>query len=687
MSGENAPAEPNEGEEAAEQQPQEQTQEAWAARRDLDAHAPRSMTFDGTNHGVTAQQIIGDIHHYNFGGYAAAATSGEIPRETLDRLADAFVGEGTDFDALLARLRHERVLVLTGDPHTGRRTAALMLLRAVGAAPVHSVDRDTKPESLTPVEGRGHVLFDLAVSRTQPLREAQLFAVRDRLREKGSYLVITTAHSPYVEDTVPLATWRPPAPRAVLSALLHRQTDAATAERLLALRDTTDFLAREQQLREVVPFAAVLLHADETTIRQYSRRAVELQVQEWFEEGEDTQHLREKAFLIALAAFNNGPYALTAELSDKLYERLRSTGADTFNEPIPVFGTHIGKRLQTARAQLRTTVEETEWGQVSQPTAAFKDERIAPVLLREVWTGHPAARPALIKWLDQLSTDGRPFVRTRAAATVAVLALTDLPSAMALIIERWAGAKDSRQQLTAVGALTLAHRIDAPNIPRIIDGWSTGDTSAQRCWVAVRAQGLIGPERPVEALAALRAQARRQDAKERPDQHVVDELPESVALLLLSTAADTALAELLRTLDDHPAVRTLTLGGFLAACSRTDDPLCPPVLAWATRSGSAAPGIARLLRIALGDREHNEQAENVLRDWVRAADRDPGTERALAALLPALAGGPREAARLDHLLDTVQGLDGRPQPAAAARLRAGLALARTDTPAAALSGV
>ncbi|GAA3088886.1 hypothetical protein GCM10020254_37120 [Streptomyces goshikiensis] len=161
---------------------------------------------------------------------------------------------------------------------------------------------------------------------------------------------------------------------------------------------------------------------------------------------------------------------------------------------------------------------------------------------------------------------------------------------------------------------------------------------------------------------------------------MVDELPESVALLLLSPAADTALAELLRTLDDHPAVRTLTLKGFLAACSRTDDTPCPPLLSWATRSGSAAPGIARLLRITLGDREHNERAEGVLRDWVRAADRAPDTERALAALLPALATGPREAARLDHLLDTVQGLDGRPQPAAAARLRAGLVLALSDTP-------
>lgn len=190
---------------------QPQAQHAWDARRDLDAHAPHSMSFDGTNHGVTAQQIIGDIHqHYDFGGFRATHASGEIPQETLDRLADGFVTEGTGFEALVERLRLERILVLTGDPHTGRRTAALMLLRAVGAVPVQSVDRGAKPEDVVPGEHCGQVFFDLEPTRAHPLREAQLLAVRDRLRAKHSFMVITTGHSPYIEDTVRLASWQPP---------------------------------------------------------------------------------------------------------------------------------------------------------------------------------------------------------------------------------------------------------------------------------------------------------------------------------------------------------------------------------------------------------------------------------------------------------------------------------------------
>ncbi|MET9699646.1 hypothetical protein ABZY31_22365 [Streptomyces sp. NPDC006529] len=660
-----APAEP-------EQAQQEQTQQAWDSRRDLNDHAPPSMRFDGVNHGVAAHDISGGVHLHHYGSYGSTPTSGTIPQETLDRLADGFVTEGTGFDALVERLRDEHVLVLSGDPHTGRRTAALMLLRALGVAPVKSVDRDTKPESMTPEEHCGHVQFNVEPTRADPLREAQLLAARDCLRRKNSYLVITTGHSPYIEDTVRPALWEPPPARAVLTALLHRRVGAGTADRLLGLGAVTSFLSRQHQLREVAGYAEALVRADPVEIDEYSQRALERQVQEWFEESEDTMALREQAFLIALAAFDNGPYPLTAELSDKLYEKLRRTGDPEHGQRIPVFGTHIAKRLQTARARIDRRKVETEWGEVFQLNASFKDDRTARVLLNQVWTGHPAARPALTGWLDDLSVDGRPFVRTRAAATVAVLALTDLPSAMALVIERWADSAKPRQQLTAVSALTLAHRIDAPNIPRIIDGWSADSAAPKRCWVAVRAHGLIGPERPVDTLRALRAQARRQAELDKPDQRISEELPHSVALLLLSPAEDTVLAELCRTLGDHPSTRALALDGFLDACSRTDDPRCPPVLAWYGRGTASADGIALLLRTALGDhdRDRGRRAEEILHGWVRAADTDPGTERVLASLLPALVTDSREAARLDHLLATVPGLDGRPPPAAAARLRA-----------------
>ncbi len=336
--------------------------------------------------------------------------------------------------------------------------------------------------------------------------------------------------------------WRPPATEDVLAAHLRVRAGEDAVPRLLGLPAVKEFLDHGHQLREVAAFAQLLGRynaggATEQEVAAFSLVSLENQVREWFEEDETTVHLRDKAFLIALAAFDDGPYALTAELGDRLYDFLQQTQNRSLAADIPVFGTHIGKRLQLARARLSEGEEHTEWGPVTQTKAAFHDERASLVLLREVWTGHPSARPALIQWLRRLADDGRPLVRTRAASTVAVLARTDLPSAMALVIEVWARSKRFRHRLVAVNSLTLAHHIGTPNVPRILDTWSAAEDRRLR-WVAVRAYALIGPERPAQALAALRAAARElyRHAGD-PDDFDVEtagELADAVVLLLLS---------------------------------------------------------------------------------------------------------------------------------------------------------
>jgi hypothetical protein len=140
---------------------------------------------------------------------------------------------------------------------------------------------------------------------------------------------------------------------------------------------------------------------------------------------------------------------------------------------------------------------------------------------------------------------------------------------MALVIEPWGTSnKRFRHRLVAVSTLTLAHLIDTPNIPRILDAWCAGDDPRLR-WVAVRTYGLIGPARPQQALAALPGAVRRLYADAPAD--IDGELAEAVELLLLSSVSDPVLAELRAHLDDDRAVRDLTLGGFVGACRRTEN--------------------------------------------------------------------------------------------------------------------
>ncbi|MFJ3925644.1 hypothetical protein [Streptomyces sp. NPDC090022] len=691
------PAARPEGERAdAETPPEDEPgQDAWLLRQDLNNHSPRVMRMaGGVSGGILGvnQGTVGAIHvsNYHLGSGTGAQVTGEIPEETLRRLAAGFVTAGTPFEALLERLRNEHVLVLTGVPSTGRRTAALTLLHRLGAAPVHALDRGTSPAELVervgatsdgrPAGVRGHVVCDLITRRDRPLRDVDVLALRARLGEDG-YLVVTVGPGAHLDD-VPTQAWTPPAARAVLAERLRALAGEDAAARLTALPAVADFLGRSHQLREVVGFAALLVRhelgqAGDEDVERYSLDTVERQVQQWFEEDQATLHLREKAFLIALAAFDDGPYTLTAELSDLLYGFLLHTDQPDRPPAVPVFGTHMGKRLQLARARLYEEVEEhSEWGPVSQVMAAFEDERAWSVLLRVVWTEHPSARPALIGWLQVLAADGRPLVRTRAASTVAVLAYTDLPSAMALVIEPWAVSENYRHRLVAVSALWFAHSIGVANIPRIIDDWCRRGENARRSWVAIRAQGLIGPERPVETIAALRGAVRAQaEADHPPNPLLLAEIAMAFGLLMLSEAGDLVLAELARTKEDDPAVHALAVGGFLGACERTEKDTeygRPLVLDWYARAAGdrseAAAGIAGLWRDALGDRSTTPHAQRVLRRWVLSAGRDAAAEWALAALLPLLVGTSEEYRRLDYLLRTLLADDGTPV-AVAARLR------------------
>ncbi|MFI0166788.1 hypothetical protein [Streptomyces sp. NPDC017095] len=711
-------AEPAPGEAPAEQHPaadageeneeRDQPQDPWAARRDLADHSPRTMNIGartrfggGTVHGdqnnLAGNQITGDVFlggkteiHWSLAGLSgAAAVSGEVPPQRLERLDASFTAAEETVRELLDRLRRDRVLVLSGARFSGRRTAALVLLHRLGAVPVHVLDRDTAPGSLadrlTGSDGqvRGYVLGDLATRRGNPLREPHLLAARGRLAEQDAYLVITVSHTAVLDD-VDDVRWEPPAGAEVLAAHLRTLVDPDTAAGLLRLPAVGDFLARRHRLRETAGFARLLArHAaaevTEDAVGAFSRASLENQIQEWFEEDESTLHLRDKAFLVALAAFDGGPYALTAELSDLLYRQLLKTQHPHQPAEVPVFGTHIDKRLQLARAEGYEEDEHTEWGPVTQYKAKFLDERVSLVLLRLVWTGHPSARPALIEWLRRLAGDGRPLVRTRAAATAAVLARTDLPSAMALVIEPWATSRLFRHRLVAVNSLALAHLVGTPNIPRILDDWSRADDRALT-WVAARAYALIGPELPGQALAALREAARRlhdgPGGPEESDAEMVRELSDAVALLLLSPAHDQVLVELLTHLDDDPAVRALTLTAFVNACGRPaedgDEDDRPAVLAWyagAAADGSgAAGGLAFLWREALADRHTTRDALKTLGDWVLTAERSPATEWALAALLPHLVTTPTEHRRLGHLLRTMPGRDGAPPPRVATRL-------------------
>ncbi|MGK5546101.1 hypothetical protein ACSNOH_15400 [Streptomyces sp. URMC 127] len=724
------PAAPGSG--AGSEPDPEAEQHAWDSRRDLYRHSPGIMLgrsarlggslVGGDQHGVSGGQVTGDVIlggskvEYRLGG-DEEERSGEIPVAEVESLARTFVfpsgpedddglpgdtwAPDSPFGLALARLREHRVAVLSGPATTGRRAGALMLLRAVGSTAYRALDPALSPGRLAGElrDGCGHLIDDLPTSAEQPLREHHLRALSEKLHAAGSHLVIVVGPHPVVHSGdgdgghVP---WRPPEPSALLRGILrHEDLAGHDPDALLALPEVQSALGHRRPVAELARFAgriAAYARGDLTLadLAAFGHYAAERQVRAWFDSTEQTLH--DKAFLIALATFNEAPYPLTAELSDVLFgllQRIENPG-----EParIPVFGTSSAQRVERAQADRYQEAEDTEWGPVLQTKVQFRDPLTAITLLREVWTGHPSARPALVTWLRRLADDPRPVVRTRAASTAAVLAQTDLPSTMALLIRPWATERRLRARLAAGNALALAHHLGTPHVPRILREWCAADDHRLRR-AAVRTYALVGDAFPGEAVGALLEAARVLSARGRPvptwpDE--LDELAQSAAAVLLAAGQNAAgrrdggaAAELwpwLAALARDGQVREFVLHAFVHACGPTDSgdgagrPLLLDLFGRAEAT-AGTPGallrqsLAALWRTALNDPLYSASGLSAMRGWVRAAAHDPEAERALAGLLPLLAVSVEDTKRLVYLLENLRGGADPAPPAVALRLR------------------
>jgi hypothetical protein len=658
-------------------------QEAWAARRDLIAHGPDfiSTLVDRDQFGQTGGTHYGD-QIFHFGGRAETprALSGPIPQSEIEVLADVY-RDCLGFHEALARLRDERIVILSGGRETGRRSAALMLLHRLGIDRMRSLDPHT-PFSALPDQvdtSAGYVLCDLSVSRNRPLREAQLLALREQLERAHARLVITVEPSAALGD-IPSVRWEPPSAEDMLHAHVTPTTGESAWPELCGLTAVKEFLTRHHRPDEIRQFALRLLahhrgEIDEGQLAAFGETAVATQVTRWLTE--EKPELCDKAFLISLAVFDKAPYAVTAEVADGLFVRLHEMQDPNVLPSVPVFGSSREERLRLAHADGYVTAEVTEWGPLDGTfCAAFRDDRTARRLLEEVWNLHPSARPALAEWIRKLADDRRPLVRTRAASAAALLATADLSSAMAHLIEPWADGRKPHAWLTAANALTMSHLLGVPTVSRILHDWCTGDTTSRR-WTAIRAYGLLGPVHHKETLAALVDAMHRPPSAEAAGSPENEEVPEEARQLadalelLLLAVRDPVLATLTELLRTDRAVRPHALLAFLQACKQAkgDESDRPPVLDWYARAAAAedttaARHLAVFWDALLTDRAHNPKALGVLRGWVRRADGDPETESALASLLGALVTTPTNHRRVGHLLGTVRDSGGALSPAA-----------------------
>ncbi|WP_229819886.1 hypothetical protein [Streptomyces abikoensis] len=394
----------------------------------------RSLVYYAPYGNINAGSVSGGQHvrngHHDGDGYLVEVREGLISEQEVAEAQSGFA-EPEWFPAASTELG-KGVFFLTGQPGTGRRTAALNLLRRHSPpdSTLWAIDGDTDLSSWRPgrAEAGGYLMDGLLP--THRLRPGALRHLRQLLHEAGACLVVVTQDDPeLIRDlerhlhVQPFAC-PPPSPRAVFDARFKVVVpDPADRERLLGALEPgllDDLLVPELVPSEVVELVtAVAASTEEPVVLSGLRERLS-----FLAEGEIPQLIKKLhddpdalAFLLAACVFEGLDYRIVQEEADRLLAvadgALHSlldpseggTGESRQPRPNPrfVFRRSLDDLLRTVRAQ--RAPKEIHAGS-THPYAVepvrFTRHRQAETVLRHVWREYGGLSAVLTEWMDQV---------------------------------------------------------------------------------------------------------------------------------------------------------------------------------------------------------------------------------------------------------------------------------------------
>ncbi|WP_206784668.1 hypothetical protein [Amycolatopsis sp. MtRt-6] len=642
-----------------------------------------------------------------FVGHTVSRTSGSVREEVLSWIRERYL-EVSGYGEMLRALRTNRVLLLRGQPGTGRVTTALHLLDHLAPGRVFRLESGETVKSLTdaglPENNAGYVA-EVPRRIAGSLTETHLEKLHGLLKDHDAYCVLVGETDPRPSDVFGDYAHDYTAPDAGALLERHASHEART-------EDTEDFEDRMSGLREAdwvaralgpcprplesVRMAAMLArHArgriTRIDVEREAARAVYFQITEWFAglqaapPGEERDEaLRLAAFRIALAVLNKSPYHLVAEAAGRLAGRLITATGATGTRRTSLFTDDQEHRLPALRAKVIDGY--TTFGQelVPMPLLVFHDERYPSAVLEYVWDNHHRMRDAITWWLTKLSKDARALVWVRAAQATGFLCGLDFVYGYTKMIASGAFAAPTKKnswqrRMSAAIALDQAAQNEdlRPAIRRMLRRWCRSGSYTAR-WTAAAAQGFtLGRRYVTESLNELRIIG---TPAERPSFGGVDE--GLVWAAGFSIAKLLAFGEIRPVLDclgrwirsERSSLRRLALNavdqltdlyGFeldylhiAAGSERPELPAAaqkwPLLLTLQWQQPALTEPIADLLRQSLRARAGGSVAKQVLGKWVRVAERDAECLETLARFLPYVVDAKSDRLRLKHLIERLQ---------------------------------
>ncbi|SFJ94260.1 hypothetical protein [Streptomyces pini] len=609
---------------------------------------------------------IGAVN-FRFGDTARASLlAGPLPEDELRRLRRRFT-RPPDYEDFKRQLRDDRLLVLCGQPGSGRTYTALSLLDDLTRGKVSRLDPgsdlaglDSDDEGGRIAEGHGYTL-EPADGRLPG--ELHLDRLCRLLADRGAYAVLLSVPAAGVPGA-PQARYRrahtPAAEDAVLDGHLTAELDSAPAEareaaRLLARRDT---VRAALGLEALLPAEAARLaglvarqvtgELTEEELLTACRGFAAEQVREWFAGGtaaETLPALRDAAYRIALAVFGNSSFNVAAEAAELLTWELAVT-ADPERVPgRPLLGDGLETRLTSARATTRISLQPVVAGEdIPVRTVRFLGPALAPALLAHLWEHHHNMRGPVLRWLDSLCGDPREDVWTRAAVAAGELCRLDCAHTLGELLIPMAESDQARRGLFV--ATALQDVLDDPAVGEalrsLVKNWGArGDGNLRWTAAAVLSRG-TATRTMGEALGRLGRIGTWEDGRLR------SVAAQSVAHLAGSASGREPLARIRAWLGDSRRqhqnlglVSTLFLAETLVenvwnpAAELAGHGKWPLALAICATRPDQASEVAGLLWTALNTSRSYRAALDAVATWLRTCPGKPW-EAAVLGFLPLL---------------------------------------------------
>lgn len=654
---------------------------------------------------INGDMQVGDRYEV-FLGEKAAPAAGPVPDEVLRWVRERYFAVDR-YPEMLEALEKRRVVLLRGQPGTGRTTTALHLLDRLTPNRVFRLGCGKTAKSLTSGklgEADAGYLAELPSRVSGGLTEAILDELRSKLEKAGSHAVLVASGDPrHVRSFGRYAfDYQAPDPADLLRKHIQHEIrpddPQDLEEKLRRLREadwTAEALGPCPRPSESAWMATLLAkHArgegTREEVEQDAKRAVGHQVTEWFGEllglspgAELNEALRLAAFRIALAVLNRSPYTLVAEAAELLSRKFTGSGTGKDNRQMSLFSDDRSNRLPALRAKIVDGYATFGRELIPMELLEFQDPRYPTAVLDHVWRHHHRLRTALEPWFAELGKDSRPMMWVRAAQATGYLGRLDFVTVFTKMIGPNAFSDDwddflSLRRRSAAIALDQAAQDDGvrPAIIERLRQWRRYGTPEER-WTAAATYGFaLGRGRLLEALEELRVLGTPSE-RARPLVHRADD--EVVWIAGFSVAKLLAFGKVLEVLDHlrrwlaskRSSLRELALTSlwhlasfygfeldYLSVSMENDRPVLPYgaerwplLLALCAQDTDTARRITELLTKALRSREGDKLARFLLARWVRSSEHDPALLDVLAEFMAGLVAHDGDAQRLQYLLN------------------------------------